>query len=81
MLPLLVVERVDLEVDPNQKLDEISAGTADRKGSTYVLHRPSGGDPAVDSIHSALLRFDKTEYLSTIETKTRCLSPGRFPLS
>src|ERR1035441_4163405 len=45
--PPLAVERVDLAVDPNLKLEGISAVTADQQGNIYVIHRPSSGDPIV----------------------------------
>src|SRR5262245_61099284 len=47
-LPQLLVERVDVKVNPPLTLEGISANTADQKGNIYVIHRPeNGGDPVV----------------------------------
>src|SRR4030095_8582982 len=46
-VPLLPVDRFELQVNPPLLLESISAVTADKQGNVYVLHRPTNGNPVV----------------------------------
>ena len=46
-VPQLPVDRFELTVHPPLPLEHISAGTADKQGNLYVLHRPVNGNPVV----------------------------------